>query len=161
MVQNSIKVHNPVAPHGADPWVIRDEETGKYYYCFSGGNGVFVGEIESPVSLTPRNAAKVYTAPEGTMYSKEYWAPELHKIGGRWYIYVAADDGDNFHHRMYVLACTGEKAERKRREGEKRRGKDLLTCGSRCHVSSTSAKPLHVSETIHQNSRMAKYKRFR
>ena len=33
---------------------------------------------------------------------------ELHKIGGRWYIYVAADDGDNYHHRMYVLGCTGE-----------------------------------------------------
>lgn len=105
MAQN---FQNPVAPHGADPWVIRDPETGKYYYCFSGGNGVFVNEIASPAHLTPQGGTKVYTAPEGTMYSKEYWAPELHKIGGKWYIYVAADDGDNFHHRMYVLACTGE-----------------------------------------------------
>ncbi|MBS1814164.1 MAG: glycoside hydrolase family 43 protein [Acidobacteria bacterium] len=36
-------------------------------------------------------------------YSKQLWAPELHRIHGRWYIYVAADDGDNHHHRIYVL----------------------------------------------------------
>ncbi len=99
---------NPVSPRGADPWVILDEESGKYYYCFSGGNGVFVNEIEAIDKITKEGSHKVYTAPENTLYSKEYWAPELHKIGGKWYIYVAADDGDNFNHRMYVLACTGD-----------------------------------------------------
>lgn len=99
---------NPVSPKGADPWVILDEESGKYYYCFSGGNGVFVNEIEAIDKITKEGSHKVYTAPENTLYSKEYWAPELHKIGGKWYIYVAADDGDNFNHRMYVLACTGD-----------------------------------------------------
>lgn len=103
-----VSFHNPVAPRGADPWVIRDDDTGRYYYCFSGGNGVFVNEIESPAKLTAEGGTKVYTAPEGTAYSREYWAPELHKIDGKWYIYVAADDGDNFRHRMYVLAGTGD-----------------------------------------------------
>jgi GH43 family beta-xylosidase len=37
------------------------------------------------------------------MYSSEIWAPELHQINGKWYIYVAADDGNNANHRMYVL----------------------------------------------------------
>ena len=41
------------------------------------------------------------------MWSREYWAPELHKLLGRWYIYVAADDGDNYNHRMYVLEAAG------------------------------------------------------
>jgi len=36
-------------------------------------------------------------------YSEELWAPELHFLAGKWYIYVAADDGDNENHRMYVL----------------------------------------------------------
>lgn len=99
---------NPVAPSGADPWVIRDDETGKYYYCYSGGNGVCVNEIESLDKITSEGGTKVYTAPQGTMYSTEYWAPELHKIDGKWYIYVAADDGDNYNHRMYVLECTGD-----------------------------------------------------
>lgn len=98
---------NPVAPSGGDPWVILDEETGKYYYCYSGGNGVCVNEIASLDKITTEGGTKVYTAPAGTMYSSEYWAPELHKINGKWYIYVAADDGDNYHHRMYALECTG------------------------------------------------------
>lgn len=97
---------NPVYPHGADPWVIRDGDS--YYYCYSAGNGVNVNKIESPDKITTDGGVKVYTAPKDTEYSHEYWAPELHKIGGRWYIYVAADDGDNYRHRMYVLGCTGE-----------------------------------------------------
>lgn len=101
------EVKNPVYSSGADPWVIRDGD--RYYYCYSCGNGVCVNEIESPSKITTDGGIKVYTAPEGTSYSKEYWAPELHKIDGKWYIYVAADDGDNFNHRMYVLECTGDK----------------------------------------------------
>lgn len=97
---------NPVLGSGADPWVIRDGDD--YYYCYSGGNGVCVNKIESLDKITSEGGTKVYTAPEGTMYSAEYWAPELHKINGKWYIYVAADDGDNYNHRMYVLECTGD-----------------------------------------------------
>jgi GH43 family beta-xylosidase len=33
------------------------------------------------------------------------WAPELHKVDGFWYIYVAMDDGDNANHRMYAIKC--------------------------------------------------------
>ena len=105
----TITFKNPVAPSGADPWVIRDPDTGRYYYCYSGGNGVCVNEITDLAHITAEGGTKVYTAPENTMYSAEYWAPELHKIDGKWYIYVAADDGDNFNHRMYVLECTGDK----------------------------------------------------
>jgi GH43 family beta-xylosidase len=36
-------------------------------------------------------------------YSKELWAPELHFIKGKWYMYFAADDGNNNNHRIYVL----------------------------------------------------------
>lgn len=98
---------NPVCDHGDDPWVIRDGDS--YYYCYSAGNGVCVNEIEAPDKITTDSGKKVYTAPRNTEYSHEYWAPELHKINGRWYIYVAADDGDNYNHRMYVLGCLGDK----------------------------------------------------
>lgn len=43
--------------------------------------------------------------PPDTHYSGDIWAPELHALEGRWYIYVAAADpkhGNNSH-RMYVL----------------------------------------------------------
>jgi GH43 family beta-xylosidase len=36
------------------------------------------------------------------------WAPEIHQIDGRWYVYVAAGDADDvFHIRTYVLQCDG------------------------------------------------------
>jgi GH43 family beta-xylosidase len=31
------------------------------------------------------------------------WAPELHRIGNRWFIYFAADNGKNKYHRMWAL----------------------------------------------------------
>ncbi len=101
---NCISVQNPVAPSGGDPWVVRHED--KYYYCFSLGSGVGVAEIPSLDKISTEGYSRVYTAPVGTMYSSEYWAPELHYIDGEWYIYVAADDGDNYNHRMYVLRGT-------------------------------------------------------
>ena len=67
-----------------------------------------MNELNSLTELTTNGGRKVYTAPANTEYSSEYWAPELHKINGKWYIYVAADDGDNYNHRMYVLECTDD-----------------------------------------------------
>ncbi len=88
---------------GADPWFYEHE--GKYYYCYSLGNGVGVKCADTLSDLYGAEGRRVYTAPENTMYSADYWAPELHYIDGRWYIYVAADDGANENHRMYVLSC--------------------------------------------------------
>ncbi len=86
---------------GADPWYYADG--GRYYYCYSVGNGVGVKEAASPELLAAAEGRTVYTAPESGPYSRDYWAPELHHIGSAWYIYVAADDGANENHRMYVL----------------------------------------------------------
>ncbi len=96
---------NPIHYNGADPWVVEHE--GTYYYCYSSGNGVSVARFSSLHQLT-KSGVKVYTAPEGTAYSKEYWAPELHYLNGEWYIYVAADNGNNTTHRMYVLKGTSQ-----------------------------------------------------
>lgn len=95
------KFNNPIANSGGDPWVIKHGDI--YYYCFTAGTGVVVSKVENIHLLSEGVGSKVYTAPEGTMYSKEYWAPELHYIDGTWYIYVAASDGLNDNHRMYVL----------------------------------------------------------
>ena len=92
---------NPVAENANDPWVIRHD--GQYYYCYSGNGGVCVAKIDSLTDLSTENGVTVWKPPAGTAYSKELWAPELHYLNGRWYIYVAADDGDNANHRMYCL----------------------------------------------------------
>ena len=45
----------------------------------------------------------VWTPPATGPYSKDIWAPEIHFLQNKWYIYFAADDGDNKNHRIYVL----------------------------------------------------------
>ena len=49
------------------------------------------------------NGTSVWVPDPESIYSKMLWAPELHLIDGKWYIYVAACDGDNANHRMIVL----------------------------------------------------------
>ena len=105
----TIEVQNPVAPTGNDPWVIRHGD--KYYYCYASYvwffGGVAVAELDSLDQLGQVEGKQVYTAStEDTTYSFEYWAPELHYLNGEWYIYVAADDGQNENHRMIVLKGT-------------------------------------------------------
>ena len=94
---------NPLPQRAADPWVVKDGDD--YLYCYSHGNGVAVTRSKSLTEIRRERGSTCYRAPEKGDYSAEYWAPELHKINGRWYIYVAADDGINDHHRMYCLGA--------------------------------------------------------
>jgi GH43 family beta-xylosidase len=95
---------NPIVRRGADPWVIR--WNGEYYFCQSRSNAVWVNAATNLEDIGKGHWAYVWRPPEGKPYSREVWAPELHFLQGQWYIYVAADDGDNFNHRMYVLQGT-------------------------------------------------------
>jgi GH43 family beta-xylosidase len=92
---------NPIVSSGADPWVVRWEK--RYYYCFSRDGRVRVSRADSLIDIGRGKEVAVWTPPAKGPYSKELWAPELHRLGDRFYIYVAADDGDNANHRMYVL----------------------------------------------------------
>ncbi|MDP8244642.1 MAG: glycoside hydrolase family 43 protein [Candidatus Hinthialibacter antarcticus] len=92
---------NPIAESGADPWVTQRD--GSYFYCYSRRNRIWVSRAQHLEDIGNATPAAVWTPPENTAHSKELWAPELHYLRGKWYIYVAADDGDNFNHRMYVL----------------------------------------------------------
>ena len=98
--------NNPIAPKGADPWLVKGD--GGYYYCLSADGGVCVARVEHIAKLAEAQPVKVWQPPEGTMYSRELWAPELHYLDGDWYIYVAADDGRNENHRMYALKCSSQ-----------------------------------------------------
>jgi GH43 family beta-xylosidase len=43
-----------------------------------------------------------------TAYARDIWAPELHFLRGKWYIYFAADAGTNASHRIWVLENAAE-----------------------------------------------------
>jgi GH43 family beta-xylosidase len=90
-----------VAPSGADPWVVR--WAGVYYYCHAKANAVRVSRAARLQDVARAEPAVVWAPRRGTPWSRELWAPELHRLDGRFYVYVAASDGRNRNHRMYVL----------------------------------------------------------
>ena len=93
---------NPIVRSGSDPWVILWR--GEYLYCrVYGNNRIAVGRARRLRDIGAAEPPVVWTPPGGTPYSENVWAPELHRLGGRWYIYFAADDGHNVNHRMYAL----------------------------------------------------------
>jgi GH43 family beta-xylosidase len=92
---------NPVVARGQDPWVIRWQTN--YFLCQSRRNGVWVNRAARLEDIGADHWQCVWRAPTNTPYSENVWAPELHFLQGKWYIYVAADDGRNADHRMYVL----------------------------------------------------------
>ncbi len=92
---------NPVAPGGQDPWVVR--HGGRYHYCSSSAGKVWVNVSRGLLDVVKRRGRAVWRPEKGKPWSKQLWAPELHRLGGRWYIYVAASDGRNENHRMYCL----------------------------------------------------------
>ncbi len=95
---------NPIA-RGADPWVI--QHGGYYYWCLSEGDrGVAVHRSRSLTTLGDKFI--VWEAPGRGPYSAQVWAPELHRLDGRWYIYVAASNGHNETHRMIALESPGD-----------------------------------------------------
>ncbi|SKB37964.1 glycoside hydrolase family 43 protein [Daejeonella lutea] len=81
---------NPVGK-GADPWIIKDNNS--YYSIFSVNNpkdGNFIAVSKSAALTKIGSRKKVWTPPANAWNSKCLWAPELHRLGDKWYIYYTA-----------------------------------------------------------------------
>ncbi len=94
-------ITNPIAPNGADPWLIKKD--GVYHYCYSRNGSIWINTNQTLQGAAQFEGRKIWTPPADAPYSRELWAPELHFLQGKWYVYVAADNGTNANHRMYVL----------------------------------------------------------
>lgn len=92
---------NPLLPAGADPWSIYKD--GFYYYMHTTGRNLTIWKTRSIADLKNAERKIVWTPPASGPYSKDIWAPELHYLQGKWYIYFAADAGKNLTHRLWAL----------------------------------------------------------
>lgn len=93
---------NPLIDAGrADPWVAQKD--GFYYFMYTRGGNIGLRKTKLMSFLANVTETVVWTPPVGTEYSKNLWAPELHFLAGKWYIYFAANDGGDDSHRMFVL----------------------------------------------------------
>ena len=80
-----------------DPFVFFKD--GFFYHLFARGQQLFIKKSNNLETLKDAEPISVF-------FDKNYfeiWAPELHVIEGKCFIYVAMDYGDNYMHRMYVL----------------------------------------------------------
>lgn len=92
---------NPLLPAGADPWSINHE--GYYYYTHTTGDNITLWKTRSLSQLGQGAGQVVWTPPAQGPNAHGIWAPELHRIQGKWYLYYSADAGSNQTHRLWVL----------------------------------------------------------
>ena len=98
----------PFIEQRADPCIIRKD--GWYYFTAS------VPEFDRIILRKARTLAELPDAVEKVVWSHHaegplscnIWAPEIHFVDGKWYIYFAAaragaDEGGRYDHRIYAL----------------------------------------------------------
>lgn len=104
----STEFNNPIAEQRADPWVHK-AENGEYYLIAT------VPEYDRLVLRKAKTINGLKEAKEKEIWHKHakgimashIWAPELHRIDGKWYIYFTAGESENIWNiRIYVLSNT-------------------------------------------------------
>ncbi|SNR58329.1 glycoside hydrolase family 43 protein [Hymenobacter mucosus] len=79
---------NPLRDEGPDPWVIRRGST--YYYTNTTGSNITLWKTTSLSGVKEVPATVVWTPPATGPNSTQIWAPELHYLSGKWYLYYTA-----------------------------------------------------------------------
>lgn len=103
------RINNPIVLERADPWVYLHKD-GMYYFTGSvpGYQSIEVRRGKSLNDLETGERKTVWQAHQTGSQSKLIWAPEIHYIEGKWYIYYAASNHDSMRdgqhgHRMFVI----------------------------------------------------------
>lgn len=109
---SNVDYPNPLIEQRADPhiWLHSD---GHYYFIASVPeyDRLEIRKAATLAGLTHARPEIVWCKPETGPMSELIWAPELHFINDKWYIYFAAAPSQEivdglFQHRMYVFECT-------------------------------------------------------
>jgi GH43 family beta-xylosidase len=97
---------NPLLSPGPDPWVTYRD--GFYFLMHTTGNGLKIYRTRSIANLSNAESKVIWRVPASGPYSRDVWAPELHFLRSKWYIYFAADEGSNASHRIWVMECDSQ-----------------------------------------------------
>ncbi|MBT1696100.1 glycoside hydrolase family 43 protein [Fulvivirgaceae bacterium PWU4] len=84
---------NPLLPSGADPWAIY--HNGYYYYTHTLGTRIALWKTKDLSALKDVAPKTIWTPPAAGPNSAAIWAPELHLLDNKWYIYYTATDKAN------------------------------------------------------------------
>ncbi len=111
-----MKYPNPFITERADPYITKGGD-GYYYFTASypavndadhGYDRIILRRSKTVSGLITAEEKTLWKAHKEGVMAKHIWAPEIHFIGGKWYIFFAAGDSDNvWNIRPYVLLCEG------------------------------------------------------
>lgn len=107
---------NPFIYERADPYITKGND-GYYYFTASypafsdaehGYDRIILRRSRTVKGLADAEEKTVWKAHDEGIMARHIWAPEIHFIGGKWYIFFAAGNSDDvWHIRPYVLECDG------------------------------------------------------
>lgn len=105
---------NPLIIQRADPFIYKHTD-GYYYFTASvpAYNLIEIRRAKTIAGLAHAAPRSIWLKHDEGEMSKLIWAPEIHFINNKWYIYFAAaatEDivDDLFTHRMYCIECDAE-----------------------------------------------------
>lgn len=107
---------NPFIEERADPFVTKGQD-GYYYFTASypaykkaknGYDRIVLRRSRTVSGLRTAQEHTIWKAHKNGNMAVHIWAPEIHFIGGKYYIFFAAGDKDDvWHIRPYMLVCEG------------------------------------------------------
>lgn len=108
------KYNNPIVIQRADPCIYKHID-GYYYFTASvpAFDSIELRRAKTIAELQDAENTTIWEKHEEGEMSELIWAPEIHYINGKWYIYFAAAPnrevtGITFNHHMYVLENDSE-----------------------------------------------------
>lgn len=125
-INATLDYNSPLAYYRADPYAVYDEEKDVYYFTGSNMNersasgggayqSIVLRQSDSINGITDADEAEVWTdrtLEDGTKITGWYWAPEIHKIGGKWRIIAQAsvtEPGESSGgSRQCIFTCNGD-----------------------------------------------------
>lgn len=102
---SNMEYQNPIIRQRADPWIYKHAD-GYYYFTASVPeyDRIEIRRAKTIAGLAMAEAAVIWRGHLQGIMSANVWAPEIHYIDERWYIYFAAARQEAvFDHRIYVL----------------------------------------------------------
>ena len=109
-MEKKLNFNEPWILQRADPYVIRHTD-GWYYFTGSVPAYDCIGlrRARTLAELPEAEEVIVWRKHENGPMSEHIWAPELHYLNGKWYLYFAAGEKEDIWKiRPYVLECCGQ-----------------------------------------------------
>ena len=113
---DSVLVRNPIYETGQDPWIVADtlaDGSVEFFYVYSDHGGLGFKRGPDPLLFDALEPYATWTPGPGDAHGQlaNLWAPELHRVGGTWVVYFAANDGAPLvagTHKTYALRAVGD-----------------------------------------------------